>query len=61
LKKKKKLFLGCKPTDNAGGFSSKQKMIEQAILYKWESFEPQYADKLYKLDLDSLEVFSPPP
>ena len=49
---------GGKAADNrsvGGGFSSSLKVIEQAIRYKWESFEPQAHDKLYKLDVDTLE------
>merc|ERR1711991_1065609 len=46
---------GGKLADGGGGFSSSLKNVEQQLQFKWESFEPQAADKLYKLDVDTLE------
>ena len=37
------------------GISSAHKAIEQSIIYKWDSLEPQAEDKLFQLDIDSLE------
>ena len=47
---------GGKPSDKGlGGLSSSLKNIEQQMMFKWDSFEPQTSDKLYKLDIDTLE------
>jgi hypothetical protein len=50
------LFVGNKFEGNAGGgFSTAQKVIEQSIMFKWDTLEPQSSDKLVKLDLDIIE------